>query len=68
MGKHHDHSFKLETCSDKHGSRKYRGLPADSSERPPPYSREKVWVGGYKRRNGTEVRGHFRKGLKRHLF
>jgi hypothetical protein len=33
---------------------------SDASERPDPGDRSRVWVGGYTRRNGTKVHGHYR--------
>jgi hypothetical protein len=58
-------SWKKETAA----GRKYRTASgADSTKAPKPYSREQVWVGGYTKRDGTKVEGHFRKGLKRPLF
>jgi hypothetical protein len=67
MGRRHM-NWKQETASDEHGSRKYRGPPADSRGPPRPYSREKVFVGAYEKHDGTRVRGHFRKAPHRHLF
>jgi hypothetical protein len=57
-------SWKLERASvDKRGrerprSNKYSG--SDTGERPAVGDRSKVWVGGYVRSDGTEVRGHYR--------
>jgi hypothetical protein len=44
--------------SDRPRSNKYSG--SDSSQRPEPGSRERVWVGGYTRSDGRKVRGHYR--------
>ena len=58
-------SMKGEMATDKYGSRKYRGLPADQTHRPKPYTLEKVWVGAHKSK-GKHVKGHFRKAPRRH--
>jgi hypothetical protein len=42
-------------------SNKYRPPPADASPRPPPGQRQKAWVGGYTKGNGTTVKGHYRR-------
>lgn len=51
------------TVHKKGGSRprsnKYSA--SDTDERPGVGSRSRVWVGGYKRADGTEVTGHYRK-------
>lgn len=39
-------------------SNKYSG--GDSSKMPAPGSREKVWVGGYTRADGSKVKGYYR--------
>ena len=39
-------------------SNKYSG--SDTSRRPSAGSRSRVWVGGYKRSDGTEVAGYYR--------
>ncbi len=57
-------SWKLErACVHLKGmsrprSNKYSG--GDQDQRPAPHTRSKVWVGAYKRANGTRVEGHFR--------
>ena len=33
---------------------------SDSDTKPAPGERSRVWVGGYKRRDGTRVHGHYR--------
>lgn len=33
---------------------------SDSNEKPAAGSRQRVWVGGYRKADGTEVRGHYR--------
>jgi hypothetical protein len=37
----------------------------DSDQRPMAGTRERVWVGGYRRSDGTKVRGHYRSLLRR---
>ena len=44
--------------SDRSRSNKYSG--SDSSKKPAPGSREKVWVGGYTKSDGTKVEGYYR--------
>jgi hypothetical protein len=39
-------------------SNKYSG--SDSHKRPAPGSRDQVWVGGYKRADGSKVKGYYR--------
>jgi hypothetical protein len=39
-------------------SNKYSG--SDSDQKPGPGTRQRVWVGGYKRADGTPVKGHYR--------
>lgn len=39
-------------------SNKYSG--GDKSQKPPSGSRQRVWVGGYTRSDGTKVQGHYR--------
>ena len=57
-------SWKNERASvDRKGtskprSNKYSG--SESKARPPRGSRTRVWVGGYKRQDGTEVSGYYR--------
>ena len=33
---------------------------SDGGQRPPVGSRQKVWVGGYTRSDGSQVKGHYR--------
>jgi len=33
---------------------------SDSGKKPAVGSRQRVWVGGYKKADGTQVRGHYR--------
>jgi hypothetical protein len=57
-------SWKLERASvtvpgkSRPRSNKYSG--GDTKKAPPPGSREKVWVGGYTRADGSKVKGHYR--------
>lgn len=57
-------SWKLERASvsvpgkSRPRSNKYSG--GDSGKKPAPGSRERVWVGGYTRADGTQVQGHYR--------
>jgi len=56
-------SWKLERAGVNRGSERSRSnkfSKSDSKPRPAPHSRSKVWVGGYKRADGTKVAGHFR--------
>jgi hypothetical protein len=57
-------SWKLERAGVNRGSsgrsKSNKYSKSDSKLRPAPHSREKVWVGGYKRADGTKVAGHFR--------
>ena len=57
-------AWKLERASvhvqgkDRPRSNKYSG--SDSTKKPAPGARERVWVGGYKRADGTQVKGYYR--------
>jgi hypothetical protein len=57
-------SWKLERASvnvkgkDRPRSNKYS--ESDSKEAPPPGTRDRVWVGGYTRSDGTKVNGYYR--------
>ena len=57
-------AWKLERASvhtagrSRPRSNKYSG--SDSHRRPEPGEREKCWVGGYVRADGSKVRGHYR--------
>ena len=55
-------SWKLERASvNRRGQRprsnKYSS--GDSTQKPAPGSRQQFWVGGYTKRDGTYVRGHY---------
>ncbi|MBC7817426.1 MAG: hypothetical protein IAG10_11095 [Planctomycetaceae bacterium] len=39
-------------------SNKFSGM--DRDQRPAPHTRQKVWVGGYTKADGTQIQGHFR--------
>ena len=55
-------SWKGERASVSHANKsrtnKYSG--GDRGKRPSPGSRMQVWVGGYKRADGSKVKGHYR--------
>jgi hypothetical protein len=58
-------SWKMERASiHRKGSscprtNKYRPRPADTTSRPTAGSTTRFWRGGYHRKNGTYVRGHY---------
>lgn len=66
MGAKRGRAWKMERASvtlkgrSRPRSNKYRPRPADTSRRPAPGRRQKAWVGGYTKANGTKVRGHYR--------
>lgn len=47
-----------ETGNSRPRSNKYSG--ADNGKRPAPGTRERVWVGGYDKSDGTHVEGYYR--------
>ncbi|HVL15616.1 MAG TPA: hypothetical protein VM529_23800 [Gemmata sp.] len=57
-------SWKMERASvsvagqSRPRSNKYSG--GDSGQRPAPGSRERIWVGGYTRADGSKVKGYYR--------
>ncbi len=57
-------SWKLERAGvRKKGaarSRSNKYSHSDTTKRPKAGTRERVWVGGYSRSDGTKVRGHYR--------
>lgn len=57
-------SWKMERASvHRQGSTRSRSNKfsgGDTKEPPAPHSRSKVWVGGYTRKDGIHVEGHFR--------
>lgn len=58
-------SWKKERASStsksgsKSRSNKYRPEPADTSKRPEAGTGTRYWRGGYTRRDGTKVKGHY---------
>ena len=64
-----DKAWTMERASvtaageDRPHSNNYSGNAGD--QRPEPGTRERVWVGGYRRSDGTKVRGHYRSLLRR---
>jgi len=54
--------WKLErtgvSSNSRSRSNKYSG--GDTTKRPAPGSRDRVWVGGYTRADGSKVKGHYR--------
>jgi hypothetical protein len=40
-------------------SNKYRPSPSDSTSLPAPGTRKRYWRGGYTRKDGTHVQGHY---------
>ena len=57
-------AWKLERASvnvkGKSRPRSNKYSESDSGQRPEPGSRQKVWIGGYKKADGTEVQGYYR--------
>jgi hypothetical protein len=58
-------SWKLERASvDQKGRERPRSnkySDSDSSRKPTAGERDRAWVGGYTKSDGTEVRGYYRK-------
>jgi hypothetical protein len=56
--------WKQERASvDERGKQRPRSNKyshSDTGERPPAGDRERAWVGGYTRSDGTHVQGHYR--------
>ena len=58
-------SWKKERASStnqktsKSRSNKYRPEPSDSDKRPAAGTASRYWRGGYTRRDGTKVKGHY---------
>jgi hypothetical protein len=48
------------TVSGKERPRSNKYSKSDKDKKPAPGSRERVWVGGYVREDGTKVNGHYR--------
>jgi len=57
-------SWKMERASvhsqGRSRARSNKYSASDSHEAPPPGSRSRIWVGGYKKNDGTSVAGHYR--------
>ncbi len=57
-------SWKMERASvnrkGKSRARSNKYSKSDQSKKPASGERERVWVGGYKRTDGTTVAGHYR--------
>lgn len=57
-------SWKMERASvrtkDRARPRSNKYSRSDQTTRPAAGERERVWVGGYTRSDGTRVRGHYR--------
>jgi hypothetical protein len=47
------------TKNSKSQSNKYRPEPSDTSKRPASGSTSRYWRGGYTRKDGTKVKGHY---------
>ena len=64
MAKSKGRSWKMERASvnrrakERPRSNKYSG--SDGDKKPAPGSRQRVWVGGYARADGTKVEGYYR--------
>ena len=54
--------WKLERAhvSGRRDSRSNKYSGGDTDHRPAANTRQRVWVGGYKRSDGREVKGHYR--------
>lgn len=65
MNKQQGRAWKMERASvtqrgkQRGRSNKYR-RDSDGDKRPSAGSRERVWVGGYTRADGTKVQGYYR--------
>lgn len=57
-------SWKMERASvntkGESRARSNRYSRSDSDKKPAPGARQKVWVGGYKKADGTQVEGYYR--------
>ena len=64
MNKQSGRAWKMERASvDERGkerSRSNKYSASDSDEKPAAGERERAWVGGYTRSDGTQVQGHYR--------
>jgi hypothetical protein len=52
-------TWKKERASVSSRSNKYRPKPSDSDKRPAKGSTSRYWRGGYTRKDGTHVKGHY---------
>jgi hypothetical protein len=57
-------SWKMERASvhrkGKARARSNKYSPSDSHPKPAPGTRQRIWVGGYKKSDGTAVAGYYR--------
>jgi hypothetical protein len=64
VNKQSGRSWKLERASvDERGKERPRSnkySDSDTGEKPTSGDRERAWVGGYTRADGTQVNGHYR--------
>ena len=64
MAKAKGRAWKMERASvhvaGKSRPRSNKYSSGDSSKKPAAGTREQVWVGGYKRADGTRIKGHYR--------
>lgn len=64
MASKSNRSWKLERASvsraDKSRPRSNKYSGGDSSKEPAPHTRDRIWVGGYSRADGTRVHGYYR--------
>jgi hypothetical protein len=52
-------TWRKERASGNSKSNKYRPAPSDQSKRPARGSISRYWCGGYTRKDGTHVKGHY---------
>lgn len=64
MAQSKSRAWKLERASvsvpGKSRPRSNKYSDSDSKKAPPPGSRQRVWVGGYVKSDGTKVEGYYR--------
>ena len=64
MAKQQGRAWKMERASvhvaGKSRPRSNKYSQSDSKKKPAPGKRQRVWVGGYVRADGTKVPGHYR--------
>jgi hypothetical protein len=64
MNRNNSRSWKMERASvnvkGKARPHSNRYSSSDQSRKPAPGSRQRVWVGGYVKQDGTKVAGHYR--------